>query len=61
MNRYKYNLRILIELVKVVIRWKDLRFCQILCNLGIGNEDCFNEEPNKTLERIYESKLFKDD
>ena len=58
-NRYIYNLRILLALLKIIVRWKSLRFCQILCDLGLGNEDLYNEEPNITLNKINENKTFK--
>lgn len=50
-NRRKYNFKIIVELIKVIIVHPDLRFCQILSILEL-DRDNFYEEPDKTLSRI---------
>jgi len=50
-NRRKYNLRIIVVLLKIIFKYPELRFCQILSNLGL-DKDNFYEEPDKTLKRI---------
>lgn len=57
-NRKKYNLLIVWELMTIIVKYPDLRFCQILSILEL-DKDNFNEEPDKTLEKIYASNFFK--
>ena len=57
-NRAYYNGLILGTLLKIMRKFPDLRFGQILSNLEL-TEDLFYEEPDKTLERIQNSKLYK--
>ena len=57
-NRKKYNLLIAWDLITIIIKHPELRFCQILTILGL-DKDRFNEEPNETLENIHGSDLFK--
>jgi len=57
-NRKKYNLLIAWDLITIIIKYPDLRFCQILSDLGL-DKDRYNEEPDKTLESIHASSFFK--
>lgn len=57
-NRKKYNLLIVWDLISIIIKHPDLRFCQILSILEL-DRDRFNEEPDTTLKRIHDSDLFK--
>lgn len=50
-NRRKYNFKIIVKLVKIMIKHPELRFCQILSILEL-DKDNFYEEPDKTLSRI---------
>lgn len=58
-NRLYYNGKILGALFNILIRFPELRFCQLLNILEL-NKDNFYEEPDKTLQRIYKSNFFKD-
>lgn len=53
-NRRKYNFKIIVELIKIMIKRPELRFCQILSILEL-DRDNFYEEPDKTLSRIRSS------
>ena len=53
-NRRKYNFKIIVELIKIIIIHPGLRFCQILSILEL-DKDNFYEEPDKTLSRIRSS------
>lgn len=57
-NRLVYNLKIIKALASIILRHKDLRFCQILTNLEL-DKDRYNEEPNVTLDKIYASRIYK--
>ena len=51
-NRQKYNKEI-IKIIEILIeKYPDIRFNQLLCNLGLNNGDRYDEEPVKTLEYI---------
>lgn len=52
-KRLDYNLRILELLKTVFLSYPDLRFNQVIWSINSG-EDCFNEEPEVTLEKIKE-------
>lgn len=57
-NRKKYNLLIVWELMTIIVKHPDLRFCQILSILEL-DKDNFYEEPDKTLQSIHDSNFFK--
>lgn len=57
-NRAYYNGLILGTLLKIMRKYPDMRFGQLLSNLEL-TEDLFYEEPDKTLERIHNSELYK--
>ena len=57
-DRKKYNKEILKFLDKLVDEYPDIRFNQLLCNLGLNSGDRYDEEPNKTLEYIYKNFEF---
>ena len=50
-KRLDYNLRVLESLRTIFLRYPDLRFNQVIWSINNG-EDCFNEEPEITLEKI---------
>lgn len=51
-NRQKYNKEI-IKIIEILIeKYPDIRFNQLLCNLGLNSGDRYDEEPVKTLEYI---------
>lgn len=50
-KRLDYNLRVLELLKTVFLSYPDLRFNQVIWSVNNG-EDCFNEEPEVTLEKI---------
>ena len=50
-KRLDYNLRVLELLRTILLRYPDLRFNQVIWSINNG-EDCFNEEPEITLEKI---------
>lgn len=50
-KRLDYNLRVLELLKTVFLSYPDLRFNQVIWGINNG-EDCFNEEPEITLEKI---------
>lgn len=50
-KRLDYNLRVLDLLKTVFLSYPDLRFNQVIWSINNG-EDCFNEEPEITLEKI---------
>jgi hypothetical protein len=52
-KRFKYNILILFKLLKEVIVYPDLRFCQILSILKLDS-DRFYEEPNVTYNTLKE-------
>lgn len=52
-KRLDYNLRVLELLKTVFLNYPDLRFNQVIWSINNG-EDCFNEEPEVTLEKIKE-------
>lgn len=39
-------------LFKLVLKYPDIRFNQLLFNLDLGSEKYYNEEPERTLIRI---------
>ena len=53
-NRYKYNKKILTILDQEIERNKEIRFMQVLYNIGITGieEDRFYEEPKLTYQKI---------
>lgn len=51
-NRQKANLEILKEIEKLIIKYPQQRFGQILSNYVLPNGDPFYEESIDTLERI---------
>lgn len=57
-KRLYYNGRVLGALFNILVRFPELRFCQLLSILEL-DKDNFYEEPDKTLRRIYESDFFK--
>ena len=46
------NLKIIALLFKLIWKYPDLRFTQLLFNLGIDPDKDYNEEPHRTLIRI---------
>lgn len=56
-NRKKYNLLIVWELMTIIIKHSDLRFCQILSILEL-DKDNFYEEPDKTWKKVLENRTF---
>lgn len=56
-NRRKYNLKIVVELIKIIVRNPELRFCQILSILEL-DKDNFYEEPDKTWKKVLENRTF---
>ena len=51
-NRQKYNKEI-IKIIEILVeKYPDIRFNQLLCNLGLNNGDRYDEEPIQTLEYI---------
>jgi len=54
-RRLYYNLRIIRLLSAFAMEHPELRFCQILCIFGL-DRDNFNEEPDKTYERLLKYK-----
>ena len=50
-KRLDYNLRVLELLRTIFLSYPDLRFNQVIWSINNG-EDCFNEEPEITLEKI---------
>ena len=51
-NRQKYNKEI-IKIIEILVeKYPDIRFNQLLCNLGLNGGDRYDEEPIKTLEYI---------
>lgn len=51
-KRKIFNLQILMLLFKLVLKYPDIRFNQLLFNLDLGLEKYYNEEPERTLTRI---------
>lgn len=51
-KRKIYNIQILAMLFKLVLKYPDLRFNQLLFNLDLGSEKRYNEESERTLARI---------
>lgn len=65
-NRQKYNKDILKILAILIEKYPDIRFNQLLCNLGLNNGDRYDEESIQTLEYInqnlsYSEKYIKSD
>ena len=58
MERQKYNKEILKFIDDLVERYPDIRFNQLLCNLGLNSGDRYDEEPDKTLEYIHKNFEF---
>ena len=52
MVRFYDNLKIIVLLFRLIRRYPDLRFTQLLYNLGINPDKDYNEEPERTLYRI---------
>ena len=50
-KRLDYNLRVLELLKTIFLSYPDLRFNQVIWSINNG-ENCFNEEPEITLEKI---------
>ena len=51
-NRQKYNKEI-IKIIEILVeKYPNIRFNQLLCNLGLNSGDRYDEEPVKTLEYI---------
>lgn len=46
------NLKIIVLLSRLIWKYPDLRFTQLLFNLGIDPDKDYNEEPHRTLIRI---------
>jgi hypothetical protein len=51
-KRKFYNLEILAILFKMVMKYPDIRFNQLLFNLDLGAEKYYNEESERTLYRL---------
>jgi hypothetical protein len=51
-KRKIFNLQILALLFKLVLKYPDIRFNQLLFNLDLGAEKYYNEEPERTLYRL---------
>lgn len=51
-KRKIFNLKILILLFKLVLKYPDIRFNQLLFNLDLGLEKYYNEESERTLTRV---------
>ena len=52
MVRLYYNLKIIVLLIRLIRKYPDLRFTQLLFNLDIYPDKDYNEEPERTLYRI---------
>lgn len=52
MVRFYDNLKIIVLLFRLIRKYPDLRFTQLLYNLGINPDKDYNEEPSRTLTRI---------
>lgn len=52
MVRFYNNLKIIALLSRLIWKYPDLRFTQLLFNLGINPDRDYNEEPHRTLIRI---------
>lgn len=52
MVRLYDNLKIIALLSRLILKYPDLRFTQLLFNLNINPDKDYNEEPNRTLVRI---------
>lgn len=52
MVRFYNNLKIITLLSRLIWKYPDLRFTQLLFNLGINPDKDYNEEPDRTLTRI---------
>ena len=65
MTRQETNKEIIKELEKLIDKYPDMRFCQLLWNIGIhvytDNKDAFYDESSSTLELIknYKPVQFK--
>lgn len=55
MVRFYNNLKIIALLSRLIWKYPDLRFTQLLFNLGINPDKDYNEEPYRTLIRIKSS------
>lgn len=51
-KRKVFNLQILALLFKLVLKYPDIRFNQLLFNLDLGSEKYYNEESERTFARI---------
>lgn len=52
MVRVYDNLKVAFLLIRLLCKFKDIRFTQLLFNLDIDPNRDYNEEPNRTLIRI---------
>lgn len=52
MVRFYDNLKIIVLLFRLIRKYPDLRFTQLLYNLGINPDKDYEEEPNRTFIRI---------
>lgn len=52
MVRFYDNLKVAFLLIRLLCKFKDIRFTQLLFNLDIDPNRDYNEEPNRTLIRI---------
>ena len=60
--RKEYNDLILKKITEMLEDRPYIRFCQLLCNLGIGSVNLFSEEPCVTYEKILKiDKMWKED
>lgn len=54
--RIYYNLKIIRLLSAFIMEHPELRFCQILSIFKLDSDN-FNEEPDKTYERLLKNKI----
>jgi hypothetical protein len=54
-NRQKNNLEVLDFISKIMVKYPELRFTQLLLNCGIDPNRDFYEEPDKTLQKLKET------
>jgi len=55
-DRQHWNFKIIILLGRIIAKYPELRFCQILSILGL-DKDNFYEEPDETWKKISESRI----
>lgn len=55
-DRQHWNFKIIILLGRIITKYPELRFCQILSILGL-DKDNFYEEPDETWKKISESRI----